>query len=108
MEPPLTDAPYAVIAIEATPRRDDWFRIPELAAVYGALREDVAKGRLETVKESLAVFKRTTLTNPDLLARDATQLVQKVGKEIDATLRLTQTSGAAETMPTFEELSLYA
>jgi hypothetical protein len=104
---PLVGAPYAVIAIEASPRRDDWFRIPELAQVYGALREDVAKGRLETVKESLAVFKRTILTDPDLLVRDAMQLVEKVGNEIDATLRLTQTSGPAETMPALEAVALY-
>lgn len=103
----LSDFPYAVVAIEASPAREDWFQLPELATVYAALREDVAKGRLETVKESLAVFKRTVLTSPDLLPRDAVQLVEKVGGQIDDSLRLTQTSGYAEGMPTLQEIALY-
>lgn len=103
----FADFPYAVVAIEASPRRDDWFQIPELAGVYASLRDDVANGRLDTVKESLAVFNRTTLTSPDLLSRDALQLVERVTSEIDQTLRLTQTSGGPERMPTLEEVALY-
>lgn len=101
------DFPYAIIAIEASPKREDWFQVPELAGAYAALREDVARGRLDTVKESLAVFKRTTLTSPDLLTRDAVQLVEKVGAEIDQTLRLTQTSGGVDAMPALEQIALY-
>jgi hypothetical protein len=104
----LVDFPYAIVAVEASARRDDWFQVPELAGVYATLREDVAKGRLESVKESLAVFKRTTLTSPDLLTRDALQLVERVGGEIDQTLRLTQTSGGPESLPPLEEIALYA
>jgi hypothetical protein len=96
-----------VIAIEASTRRDDWFQVPALAEAYAALREDVAKGRLESVKESLAVFKRTTLTSPDLLSQDAVRLVEAVGEEIDRTLQLTQTSGAPDSIPRLEDVSLY-
>lgn len=103
----VTEFPYAVIAVEASPTRDDWFLVPDLATAYGVLREDVAKGRLETVRESLAMFKRTTLTSPDLLAHDAVRLVEKVGAEIDRTLQLTQTSGGTEPMPSLEEVALY-
>jgi hypothetical protein len=103
----FVDFPYALLAIESSPRRDDWFQVPDLAAAYGVLREDVAKGRLETVKESLAVFKRVTLMSPDLLRGDAFALVEKVGAEIDQTLRVTQTSGGPESMPALEKIALY-
>lgn len=99
--------PYAVIAVEASTRRDDWFQVPALASAYATLREDVAKGRLEVVKESLAVFKRTTLTSPDLLSQDAVRLVETVGQEIDRTLQLTQTAGEREPMPRLEDVRLY-
>ena len=99
--------PYAVIAIEASTRRDDWFQVPALSEAYAALREDVSRGRLENVKESLAVFKRTALTSPDLLSQDAVRLVETVGEEIDRTLRLTQTSGEGDSIPRLEEVRLY-
>ncbi|MDQ3914997.1 MAG: hypothetical protein M3323_06645 [Actinomycetota bacterium] len=110
MEPGGTaigDFPYALVAVEASPTRDDWFQVPALAEAYAALREDVARGRLENVKESLAVFKRTTLTSPDLLSHDAVRLVETVGAEIDRTLQLTQTSGERDSFPALEELRLY-
>ncbi|HEV2757653.1 MAG TPA: hypothetical protein VG318_17980 [Actinomycetota bacterium] len=103
----LADHPYVLVAIESSTVRDDWFQIPDLAAAYGTLRDDVAKGRLPNVQESVAVFKRTALTSPDLLTRDAVRLVEKVGGEIDQTLRLTQTSGGPNEMPPFAALSLY-
>ncbi len=60
------------------------------------------------MKESLAVFKRTTLTSPDLLSQDTVRLVETVGEEIDRTLQLTQTSGERESIPRLEDVRLYA
>jgi hypothetical protein len=103
----ITDSPYVLVAIEASPQRDDWFQIPELAGAYETLQEDVSRGRLEVVKESLAVFKRATLTCSDLLVADAVRLVEKVVAEIDQVLRLTQTAGESPTLPSLKEVALY-
>lgn len=103
----LVDWPYAVFAIEASPTRPDWFTVPELARPYESLRKDVARATLDAVRESLVTFKKATLASPDLLLRDALNLVEKVRNEVDETLRLTQTGGAERVLRPLEELRLY-
>lgn len=103
----VVDVPYAVLAVEAAAARDDWFQIPQLAEAYGALKDDVRRAKLDTVKESLAAFKRTVLTSPDLLMSDAVRLVERVTTEIDMTMKLTQTAVAERALPDLAEIDLY-
>lgn len=104
---PLVDSPYAVLTIEASPTRADWFALPEIARAYTTLRNDVARATLDAVAESLVTFKKATLSSPDLLLQDALRLVSKVGAEVDDTLRLTQTSGGPRALPPLEDVGLY-
>jgi hypothetical protein len=94
---PLEEYPYIVLAIEATSERENWFEIPDVAQAYAALRASVKTGVIDQVVESMAVFKRITLTSPDLLFRDAELLIRKVQSEIDSVTSNTGLRGRGAT-----------
>jgi hypothetical protein len=89
---PLADYPYMVLQITASPIRDDWFMIPELATAYHTLQADVREGSYQDAKDSLTVFRRVVMTSDDLLFADAQKLVQTVEAEVTAVMGATPTA----------------
>jgi hypothetical protein len=75
---PVEQYPYLVLEVEASRTRDDWFRIPEIAASYAELRREARRGRPAEVEEALVAFRRTALTSDDLLFNDALRLADNV------------------------------
>lgn len=105
---PIGDYPYMVWQIEASPKRDDWFAIPELAEPYKVLQEDVKKGKIEVAKESLVVFKRAALISNDLITADATKLAAKIETETQNILQATRTAASErKALPELQEIELY-
>lgn len=82
----LEPYPYLVFSIEASDTRDDWYSIPELVSAYQELNAAVRSADSGRVKAALAVFRRAALTCPDLLARDAHNIVSKVEQQVHSTL----------------------
>ena len=105
---PIGEYPYMVWQIDASPKREDWFLIPELAEPYKVLQEDVKKGKIDLVKESLIVFKRAVLTCNDLVTADATKLAAKIETETQDILQATRTATSKQKMlPELQEIELY-
>ncbi len=94
--------PYLIFSVSVTPKRDDWFLIPDLAATHKDLRETIKSGQQTRVDEGFTVFKRAVLTSPDLLLQDAQRLVNQVEGEVKAVVSMAPT--AAGLHPTISEL----
>src|SRR5207247_2622967 len=77
---PVQDRPYLVLELSAARTRDDWFRIPELAAGYAELQREFRRGGADGVLEALVAFRRTALTCNDLLFDDAVRLADQVSQ----------------------------
>lgn len=75
---PVTEYPYIVLEIRADARRDDWFKIPELATASQRIQREYRDGRPAAVADALVMFKRIALTCNDLIDDDARNLVQKL------------------------------
>ena len=104
----LVDYPYMVICVEASARREDWYLIPELAAAYKDLQAQVKTGKLDRVEESFSVFRRMTLTSPDLLDNDADKIVSQIETRIKNALGPTRTSAAKKpTLPALKTVRIY-
>lgn len=88
----LADYPYLVFSIEASEQRDDWFLIPDVAKAYKELQQAVRSGRRNDAEWALTVFKRTVLTSPDLLTRDASRLAKEVEGEVALAMPASMTS----------------
>lgn len=78
------DAAYCVFSLRATERKSDWGEIPELKESYAALRKVLNGGKADEAEEAFLVFKRKLLTSPDLIGKDADQLVAKARALVDA------------------------
>jgi hypothetical protein len=83
---PVSDYPYLVFKVAATPQRDQWFLIKELSDRYEEIRREVEAGRVEGAQEAFAAFKRTAILSHDLLAQDAQRLVEDVRQEMGVAL----------------------
>ncbi len=83
----ITEYPYIVFSIEASEKREAWFDIPEIKTAYKVVIDAVRSGNAKTTQEAFTVFKRITLTSPDLLIDDAERLVTKVEAELKRVLR---------------------
>jgi hypothetical protein len=103
----IGDYPYLVLAIEASKQRDDWFRIPDLAASYATIQSEVHKGNLIGVQEAFATFRRKAMTSADLLADDAVRLVEKVEKSLEQVMQASLTSKRIAKLPKFSSIRLY-
>jgi hypothetical protein len=68
-------AAYCVFSVRAVTQKADFGEIPELKAAFATLRSDITNGSPERAKESLASFRRTALSSPDLIPADAKRLV---------------------------------
>ena len=99
----LKDYPYIVVAIEAHPDRSDWFNIPELAAAYNELMDEVRMGKYEPTMEALAVFKRVAITCPDLLPKHAMKVAQDVDGQVNSALSYVPTAAGKITLKPLEE-----
>lgn len=104
----LRDYPYVVFSIDAARERPNWFEVPELKAAYADLNDQVRRGRRTEAKQALAVFRRTTLTSPDLLFDDAQVIVDKVEREAGTVLGATLTTrGLQAELPPLGTFSPY-
>jgi len=83
----ITEYPYLVFSLDASAKREAWFEIPEIATAYKVVIDAVRTGNAKTTQEAFTIFKRITLTSPDLLIDDAERLVTKVGDELKRVLR---------------------
>jgi hypothetical protein len=99
----LKDYPYIVVAIEAQPDRPDWFNIPELAAAYAELMDEVRKGKYQPTMEALAVFKRVAITCPDLFTKHAVNLAKEVEEQVNGALGYVPTAVAKTTLKPLKE-----
>lgn len=78
----VIDAPYMLLDVSATKERADWFSVPDLAAAYRQLGDDVRKGDFREVSISLRMFQRAAMTSPDLLHADAKRIGELVSSEV--------------------------
>ncbi len=105
----VQDYPYMVLKVEASSKRDDWFRIPELAEAHNRLADDVRAGRFNAAKDSFTVFKQAALFSYDLLDEDAQRLVTEVRREYEEKMAGTLTgAGERELMRPLSEVPLYS
>jgi hypothetical protein len=97
--------PYLVLEITGTRDRKDWFRIPDLQASYKQLQQDVREGNLDAIHESLVIFRRVVLTSDDLLARDSSQIADRVTTEVNKVRGMTLMADVApRELPPLERL----
>ena len=82
----IRDFPYFVYQISGSAERDDFFRIPELAATHESIQKAIRENRDKEARDLLIVFKRLAMTSPDLLLKDAQRLAKLVEDEVDAIL----------------------
>lgn len=74
---------YLVYRIEAVKRRDDFYAIPDIFKAYDALNEGLRQGADDNrIGELFSTFRRTVMTSPELLYRDAERLVAEVETRI--------------------------
>ncbi len=105
---PVGDFPYMVLKVETSPRRDDWYMIPDVSEAYSQLRNDLRRGVFKAAAESLTVFRLTALNSDDLLEDDANRIVELVEAEYNKRLGTTATGREeSEPMPELRELPLY-
>jgi hypothetical protein len=103
----ISDYPYLVFSIETSDRRDEWFLIPEIASLHEELSTAIRKGKENDVQEIFSLFRRTVLTSPDLLAKDAQRLVKEVEEEITAQLPAAMTSVATRSLRPLHSIALF-
>jgi hypothetical protein len=103
---PVQKYPYIVFSVSATAERGDWFMIPELSAAHKALQAAVVKGNQSEVDDAFAVFKRVTLTSPDLLRQDAKAIVANVDAELQG-LGSTLTASGGQALKDLKDIPLY-
>jgi hypothetical protein len=105
---PLNDYPYMVVCVEASDKRDDWYSIPELAAAYKELNDEVRGGKLDRVNEAFTVFTRIVRTSPDLLDDDADAIIAQVNARVKKAMGATLTAkGAAKGLPSLKSIKIY-
>ncbi|MER8650954.1 hypothetical protein [Mesorhizobium sp. M0586] len=103
------DRPYLVFTIEAVEKQARWGEIGELRDAYRLVNEAVRANDQSKVRDAMTSFRLLTMSSPDLIATDASDLIKKV----DAKLRLIFSSPVvsskdmSQPLPSFEELGLY-
>lgn len=101
--------PYLLFTVTASERRDDWAQIPELLADYERIRDAAKKGDMSEAEQALAVFRRTAVLSPDLLAKDGVRLAELVADEVDSAFPAVPTAkGSLRKLPDLSSIRLYA
>jgi hypothetical protein len=101
--------PYMTFEIVATPIRSDWFKIDELRRAHATLQDVVRSGNVRAARDQFAVFRYATLTSPDLLYADAERIVEEAEKQLERTLRTTETARTrVNELPALESLRPFA
>lgn len=102
-------ASHFVLTVEAQPRREAWFEVPELQKSYAHILRHVRGGDIEAARKSFSVFEQTVRGSPDLLQRDAERLVVEVERSLGRALGPTQTGGWHEpsNMPELRDVDIY-
>ena len=104
---PLGSYPYLVFSVEISDSRDDWFLIPEIASIHAELQSAIRKNKRAEVDEIFSTFKRTALTSPDLLTRDAQRLVKDVEDELTAAMPTSMTSASTREIRPLQLIRLF-
>lgn len=101
--------PYLLFTLTASEQRDDWSQIPELRSAYAGICDAARAGDLAQAQHALAMFRRTAVLSPDLLAKDGQRLARLVADEVSRAFPDVPTAreGVRE-MPDLSSLSLYA
>lgn len=103
----IQDYPYFIFSIEVSESRSDWFSIPEIADVHNELHNAVRKGKRTDAEELFNIFKRTALTCPDLLPKDAERLVRTVHEHLATALPAELTSATKAEIPALSTIKLF-
>ncbi|MFF3334872.1 hypothetical protein ACFYWX_35940 [Streptomyces sp. NPDC002888] len=95
--------------LTSSAQRDDWAGIPDLLAAYQGVRGAANRGDLQGAQQALALFGRTAVFCPDLLAPDGQRLRDLVRQEVERAFPATATAGRpGSDMPELAELPLFA
>ncbi|WP_405620933.1 hypothetical protein [Streptomyces sp. NBC_00076] len=101
--------PYLVFQLTCSEKRDDWAGIPALLAAYEEIRRAANRGDLQGAQQTLALFGRTAVFCPDLLASDGQRLRDVVRQEVEKAFPATATAGRpGSDMPELAQLPLFA
>lgn len=75
---PLEGIPYLVFQISSSPKRPDWFMIPDIVAAHNILDDAVKTRDKLKIREALIAFKTVVLTSKDLILKDAREIYNQV------------------------------
>lgn len=75
---PYTKYPYMLFRVSTSLQRSDWFQVPDLVGPHAKIRAALREKDLERAARLVEDFDLTATTSPDLLTKDAEQLVQKL------------------------------
>jgi hypothetical protein len=92
----IKDYPYMLLRFSGTPRRDDYFKIPELKAQHDLFTAALRKGDANEIQPALSSFQRYLFTCPDLLTADADKVYARAKADADRLYPPTATSPFAE------------
>jgi hypothetical protein len=104
----VTTYPYLVFSVEAARARDDWFKIPDVAAPYREIRAAVESKNYTGAQEHFDAFRVACLLSNDLITEDARRLIDKVEAELKMVQPRTKTGGGgSQSMPELSSIGLY-
>lgn len=104
---PVTEYPYLTFSVESHARRDDWFQVPQLREAHQALTEEVYRAEVGRVEAALAAFQRAAVLSPDLLARDGSQLAERIAEEVRLAMKVHATSADRPQLRPLQDVDLY-
>ncbi|MFL6311976.1 MAG: hypothetical protein ACJ71W_07700 [Terriglobales bacterium] len=104
---PVSNYPYLVFRVEASDARDDWFLIPDIAAIHSELQKSVRAGKGTATEQLLAEFKRVVLTSPDLLPNDAQRLANEITAEVEKAIPTQLTKTASAKLRSLKSINLF-
>jgi hypothetical protein len=109
---PFGSYPYFVLAVDAGLRRADWMLIPDLKAIWDAMKQAFVAGRYNDAGNLLGQFERECRVSPDLVPADAQRLVKKArdtfGSQPSGAFAVgRESTGVGAGFPEFSGLDLY-
>ena len=83
----VKDFPYLIFEITTTNQKNDWYSIEELDSSYRALTNSLREDDLEKIELSWKMFKRTVKLCPDILQKDAINIIKQVEEDLITPLK---------------------